>query len=164
MIQICTCFKFIFRTGSLEDICDDRCCGCWCHGDMNQDTSIHRADSDAHCIHPISPMIILLKIVSRAVWPNITTRIQVMAWCLCGARPMPEPIYPVLSFIDLWQDYMVGFVLLCVCVCIFCEFSFFYFIFFIFFFIFLIWYSTHCYVQLCMYLCFFVQLLWWSRK
>ena len=135
MIQICTCFKFIFRTGSLEDIwCDDRCCGCWCHGDMNQDTSIHRADSDAHCIHPTSQMIILLKIVSRAVWPNMTTRIQVMAWCLCGAGPMPEPIYPVLSFIDLWQDQMVGFLLLCVCVCIFCEFSFFilFFLFFLF--------------------------------
>ena len=55
-----------------------------------------------------------------------------MAWCLCGARPMPEPIYPVLSFIDLGQDQMVGFVLLCVCVCIFCEFSFLFFFFFLF--------------------------------
>ena len=161
MIQICTCFKFIFRTGSLEDIwCDDRCCGCWCHGGMNQDTSIQRADSDAHCIHPTSQMIILLKIVSHAVWPNMTTWIQVMAWCLCGARPMPEPIYPVLSFIDLWQDQMVGFVLLCVCV-YFVNFPFFFFFTFL---IFLIWYSIHCYVQLCMLWRFFVQLLWWSRK
>ena len=161
MIQICTCFKFIFRTGSLEDIwCDDRCCGCWCHGGMNQDTSIQRADSGAHCIHPTSQMIILLKTVSHAVWPNMTTWIQVMAWCLCGARPMPEPIYPVLSFIDLWQDQMVGFVLLCVCV-YFVNFPSFFFLTFL---IFLIWYSIHCYVQLCMLWCFFVQLLWWSRK
>ena len=83
--------------------CDDRCCGCWCHGDMNQDTPIQIADSDAHCIHPTSQMIILLKIVSRAVWPNMATRIQVLAWCLCGARAMPEPIYPVLLVSSIYD-------------------------------------------------------------
>ena len=101
------------------------------------------------------------KTVSCAVWPNMATQIQVMAWCLCGARPVPEPIYPNIScpfsFIILWQDQMVGFMFLCVCVCIFCEFSCFHFVF-------LIWNSVHCYVQLCTYWCFFVQLLWWSSK
>ena len=156
MIQICTCFKLIiFRTGSLGGIwCDDWCCGCWCHGDMNQDTSIHRADSDAHCIHPTSQLIIFLKIVSHAVWPNMATRIQVMAWCLCGARPMPEPIYPVRSISSIYDK--TRWLVLCFCVCVsvyFVNFPFFS------FFIFLIWYSIHCYVQLCMYWCFFVQLL-----
>ena len=163
MIQICTCVPklIIITTGSLEGIwCDDWCCGCWCHGDMNQDTSIHRADSDAHCIHPTSQMIILLKIVPRAVWPSMATRIQVMAWCLCGTRPMPEPIYPVLSVSSIYDKTRWLVSCFCVCVCILCEFS----SFFLTFLIFLIWFSIHCYVQLCMYRCFFVQLLRRSRK
>ena len=118
------------RTGSLLGgiCCDDWCCGPWCHGDMNQDTSIHRADSDAHCINPTSQMIILLKIVSRAVWPNMETGIQVMAWCLCGARPMPEPTHPVLSVSSIYDKtrWLVLCFCVCVCVCTFCEFSFFF--------------------------------------
>ena len=108
--------------------CDDQCCGCWCHGDMNQDTPIQRADSDAHCIHLTSQMIILLKIVSRAVWPNMAKRIQVMAWCLCGARPMPEPIYPVLLVSSIYDK--TRWLVLCFCVCVnFPLFFFFYFFF-----------------------------------
>ena len=115
----------LFRTGSLEGIwCDDWCCGCWCQGDMNQDTFLHRADSDAHCINPTSQMTILLKIVSRAVWPNMATRIQVMAWCLCGARPMPEPIYPVISVSSIYDKTRWLVLCFCVCVCIFCDFFF----------------------------------------
>ena len=162
MIQICTCFKFSFRTGSLEDICcDDRCCGCWCHGDMNQDTSIHRADSDAHCIHPTSQMIIdnsskngvpccLNKYDNTdsgnglvLVWRQSHARTNIS--CPQFHRSMTRP--------DGW---------LCASVCV-CLYILWISLFFPFFF-FLIWYSIHCYVQLCMYWCFFVQLLWWSCK